>query len=112
MSRRSSKLTIKIRLQSSPVDKCTAANHIRIPTREPTSDTSSSSLIKLITRNIGEWNPFEQIKCIICWKPLDIHDKDAGSYMECPHCHQKAHQDHMLRWLATKKYCPYCRGKL
>jgi hypothetical protein len=31
--------------------------------------------------------------------------------MECPHCHSQAHQEHMLRWLSKKNYCPYCRTK-
>ncbi|MFX1285317.1 MAG: hypothetical protein ACFFB5_16835 [Promethearchaeota archaeon] len=103
------KLPTKIRLQSSPVDKGTNNNRIHIPSKFPVSSTSN---IKLISKNIGEWNPFELVKCMICWKPIDIYGIDASSYMECPHCHQKAHQDHMLRWLAKHHTCPYCRGKL
>ena len=106
------KLLANLHFRSSPVDQSANGKHIRIPTRKILSDPSGSFLIKLISKNIGEWNPFEQFKCMICWQPLDIHGKDARSYMECPHCHQKAHQDHMLRWLAKKDQCPYCRGKL
>ncbi len=68
--------------------------------------------IKLVSKPIDNWNPFgPPEKCMICWKPLEIHGKDANAYMECRHCGRKAHQDHMLRWLAKKDFCPYCQGK-
>ncbi len=104
-------LSTKLSLRSSPIGKGADNNQIHIPSGTPPK-SSSASFIRLISKNIGEWNPFELVKCMICWKPIDIHDKDAGSYIECPHCHQKAHQDHMLRWLAKHHTCPYCRGKL
>ena len=109
MSRRISK---KLRLRSIVVDKGSESNKIQIPRLLTSSETSLIPLFRLVTKETGEWNPFESIKCVICWKPIDIYDKDANSYMECPHCHQKAHQDHMLRWLATHHTCPYCRGKM
>ncbi|MFX0208111.1 MAG: RING finger protein [Candidatus Hodarchaeota archaeon] len=111
MSPKVFKLSTKLRLRSSPVDKGTDINHIYIPSKLQVR-SSNTSTIKLISKNIGDWNPFELVKCMICWKPIDIYSKKAGSYMECPHCHQKAHQDHMLRWLAKHHTCPYCRGKL
>ena len=64
--------------------------------------------IKLISRPIGNWDPFQtSSRCIICWKPV----KDNDPLMECPHCHSRAHQEHMLRWLAKKNHCPYCNKK-
>ena len=109
MNPRSSK---NLRLLSTPVDKGTDDNKISIPRLLSSSDPSTSSLLQLKIKKAGEWNPFESIKCVICWKPIDIYGKDANSYMECPHCHQKAHQEHMLRWLAQHHTCPYCRGKM
>ncbi|MHA2202517.1 MAG: RING finger protein [Candidatus Hodarchaeales archaeon] len=106
------KISTNLRLRSAPVDKGSDNNKIPIPTLITSSDSSNLPTFKLKKKNIGEWNPFELIKCIICWKPIDIFGKDPDSYMECPHCHQKAHQDHMLRWLAKHHTCPYCRGKM
>ena len=73
------------------------------------SITRKKAPFNLISQSIGTWDPFQApSRCIICWKPL----KDSKTpIMECPHCHSKAHQDHMLRWLAKKNYCPYCRNK-
>jgi len=65
--------------------------------------------ITLISQSKGEWNPFQEpTKCIICWKPIEIDD---SATMECIHCHSKAHQEHMLRWLSKRNYCPYCNAK-
>ncbi|MFX0015555.1 MAG: RING finger protein [Promethearchaeota archaeon] len=112
MSPNSAKLIPKFRFRSSPVDNSVRKNQIRIPTYLVSSHPSKSSFIQLISKNKDNWNPFEIIKCMICWKPIEIYGRDADSYMECPHCHQKAHQDHMFRWLVKHKTCPYCRGKL
>ena len=106
------RISKNLRLRSIPVEKASESNKIPIPRLLISSDPSPSLLLKLKKKNTGEWNPFESIKCVICWKPIDIYGKDANSYMECPHCHQKAHQDHMLRWLAKHHTCPYCRGKM
>lgn len=100
-----------LKLRSSPVDQSEMKNSIQIPKYEIPPNLKNISQIKLISKSIGDWDPSRQLKCMICWKPIDIYGKDAGSYMECRHCHEKAHQDHMLRWLAKKDYCPYCRGK-
>ncbi|UCG01588.1 MAG: E3 ubiquitin protein ligase [Candidatus Heimdallarchaeota archaeon] len=106
------KIFTKFRLRSTPVEKGSGNNKIPLSRLITPSDPITSSLLKLKKKTIGEWNPFELIKCVICWKPIDIYGKDAHTYMECPHCHQKAHQDHMLRWLAKHHTCPYCRGKM
>ena len=63
--------------------------------------------ITLISSSVGSWNPFESVRCIICWKTIT----EEEPVMECPYCHSKAHQDHMLRWLAKKGHCPVCRKK-
>lgn len=76
-----------------------------------TKNKSNQTRFILKGKTIGEWDPFEKIRCMICWKPIDSY-KDVDKIMECPNCHQKAHQEHMLRWLATKKYCPYCKQPL
>ncbi|MFX0049795.1 MAG: hypothetical protein ACFFAJ_07015 [Candidatus Hodarchaeota archaeon] len=103
--------SFKVLLNSRIVDKTTKKTKVRFP-KESLSSASGLITIKLTPRFIGEWNPFEAPEnCIICWKPLDIHGKDAKSYMECRHCNRKAHQNHMLRWLAKKDSCPYCHGK-
>ncbi|MHA1941127.1 MAG: RING finger domain-containing protein [Candidatus Hodarchaeales archaeon] len=79
------------------------------PSTQENNDFSRRGAIRIISNPIGTWNPFpSKKKCIICWKPLNF-DKDA--IMECPHCHSQAHQEHMLRWLSKKNYCPYCRTK-
>ena len=77
--------------------------------RSHTSFNQKKASFKLVSKSIGTWDPFQtSSRCIICWKPI----KDSTTpIMECPHCHSKAHQDHMLRWLAKKNYCPYCRNK-
>jgi len=65
--------------------------------------------IQLIPHSKGNWNPFQgPDKCIICWKPIEVDDPLT---MECPHCHSKAHQEHMLRWLSKRNFCPYCNAK-
>jgi len=101
-----------LRLRSIPVEKGSESKRILIPRLIHSSDPSHTTLLKLKKIKAGDWNPFESVKCVICWKPIDISGKDANSYMECPHCHQKAHQDHMLRWLSKHHNCPYCRGKM
>ncbi|MFX0172190.1 MAG: hypothetical protein ACFE9L_09735 [Candidatus Hodarchaeota archaeon] len=103
--------SFKVLLNSQIVDKTTKKTTVRFPA-EGTSSSSDIKPIILTPQFIGEWNPFEAPeKCIICWKPLEIHGKDAKSYMECRHCNRKAHQSHMLRWLVKKDSCPYCHGK-
>ncbi|MFW9904231.1 MAG: hypothetical protein ACFFFH_07865 [Candidatus Thorarchaeota archaeon] len=106
------KISKNLRLRSIPVEKSSESNKIPIPILITTLDPSLTTVLKLKAKKTGEWNPFESVKCVICWKPIDIYGKDANSYMECPHCHQKAHQDHMLRWLTQHHTCPYCRGKM
>ena len=85
--------SIKLRLRSSPVDQSTQMNRIRVPKIKILPDLSNKTPVKLIGKSIGGWDPSEKIKCMICWQPLDIHGKDAGSYMECRHCHQKAQEN-------------------
>jgi DNA-directed RNA polymerase subunit RPC12/RpoP len=73
------------------------------------STKHKDSPFNFVSQSIGTWDPFQtSTRCIICWKPLK---ESTTPIMECPHCHSKAHQDHMLRWLAKKNYCPYCRNK-
>jgi DNA-directed RNA polymerase subunit RPC12/RpoP len=103
--------SMKIRLKPRIVDKTIKKSSLRFPGESFSLSTGLKS-VKLLPKLIGEWNPFEQPdKCMICWKPLDFHGKDAKSYMECRHCGRKAHQNHMLRWLAKKNFCPYCQKK-
>jgi len=93
-------------------------HHFRIQTNLNDGSNSSSHNLKnrsrkrrvrFISQSKGKWNPFQgPTKCIICWKPIEIDDTAT---MECPHCHSKAHQEHMLRWLSKRNYCPYCNAK-
>ena len=93
-------------------------HHFRIPPNINDESISSKDAsqgrfrkrrIRLISQSKGEWNPFQgPVKCIICWKPIEINDTAT---MECSHCHSKAHQEHMLRWLAKRNYFPYCNAK-
>ena len=68
----------------------------------------NTKFFNLVSKPKGKWNPFQgPTKCIICWKPIDIDE----AIMECPNCRSKAHQEHMLRWLSKRNYCPYCNKK-
>lgn len=101
----------KLNFSSNPVNKSDKKTTINISSLKIEVNSNLKN-ITLYPNNKGMWNPFKTTeKCMICWKPIDIHGKDAKNYMECRNCHQKAHQNHMLRWLAKKNYCPYCRVK-
>jgi hypothetical protein len=111
MSHEAKRKSSGIRLKSLPAKQAVKNTSFRLLVRNKIS-LSDKRNINLISKPIGEWNPFsDPEKCMICWKPLDIYGKDAKNYMECRYCHQKAHQDHMLRWLEKNKHCPYCQAK-
>ncbi len=77
--------------------------------KQKKNDLYRLNFIRIVSNPKGTWNPFpSKKKCIICWKSMD---STIEPIMECPHCHSQAHQEHMLRWLAKKNYCPYCRTK-
>jgi DNA-directed RNA polymerase subunit RPC12/RpoP len=100
-----------IQLRAKKTSETSNKSSIRFP-RFTSSIDSDFFRIKLSSKPVGNWNPFgPPEKCMICWKSLDTHGIGAKAYMECRHCGRKAHQDHMLRWLAKKDFCPYCQGK-
>lgn len=80
--------------------------NMKTGTKQDRKKTTHS--ITLISHPMGKWDPFQSVRCIICWKTLN---DESAPIMECPHCHSKAHQEHMLRWLAKKGHCPYCHNK-
>ncbi|MCK4847563.1 MAG: hypothetical protein KAT16_00900 [Candidatus Heimdallarchaeota archaeon] len=95
-------MTHHFRIQANPNDESNSS-------KEVSQGGFKKRRIRLISKSKGLWNPFQgPIKCIICWKPIEIDD---SAIMECSHCHSKAHQEHMLRWLSKRNYCPYCNTK-
>ncbi len=111
MSKSISNKTLNVKFRSKSIEKAEKINIIKVPSLDISMNTNSDLLI-LIRKNVAYWNPFISTeRCMICWKPIEIYGKDARNFMECKNCHQKAHSDHMLRWLAKKDFCPYCQVK-
>jgi len=47
-------------------------------------------------------------KCIVCLLSME-EDADIG---KCPYCDHFAHLDHLLEWIKTHGFCPFCKEKL
>ncbi len=61
-------------------------------------------------KNIGNWDWFDSIRCIVC--NLFIKKEDINTSKKCPHCNGIAHRNHILEWVRMQGTCPYCRTRL
>ncbi len=97
-------------------------------TRTPEVDTTP----RVVTGPVRRRASPEKFSCIKCGEPITtggtLCSKCGGPqqrcmicrqfvgreelHFQCPHCKQLAHRIHLLDWLKTKDFCPYCRRKL
>ncbi|NHJ49803.1 MAG: hypothetical protein FK733_18570 [Asgard group archaeon] len=50
----------------------------------------------------------ETVQCSVCKLPISF----GSDYLECSHCQNVAHREHLLEWVKVKGTCPICQQKL
>ena len=50
----------------------------------------------------------EPVVCSVCKLPISF----GSSTLQCPHCENIAHKEHLLEWIKVKGSCPICQSKL
>ncbi|NHJ49801.1 MAG: hypothetical protein FK733_18560 [Asgard group archaeon] len=50
----------------------------------------------------------ETVQCSVCKLPISF----GSDYLECNHCQNIAHNEHLLEWVKVKGTCPICHQKL
>ncbi len=61
--------------------------------------------------NINEVCPncgIDTVVCSVCKLPISF----GSEYLECYHCQNVAHKEHLLEWVKVKGTCPVCQQKL
>jgi hypothetical protein len=50
----------------------------------------------------------DTVQCSVCKLPISF----GSDYLECSHCQNIAHKEHLLEWIKVKGTCPVCQQKL
>jgi hypothetical protein len=50
----------------------------------------------------------DTVQCSVCKLPISF----GSDYLECYHCQNVAHREHLLEWVKVKGTCPICQQKL
>ncbi|HUT80497.1 MAG TPA: hypothetical protein VMZ29_04770 [Candidatus Bathyarchaeia archaeon] len=50
----------------------------------------------------------DTVYCSVCKLPISF----GADYLECTHCQNIAHKEHLLEWIKVKGTCPVCQQKL
>ncbi|NHK31024.1 MAG: hypothetical protein FK730_06705 [Asgard group archaeon] len=50
----------------------------------------------------------DTVQCSVCKLPISF----GSDYLECYHCQNVAHKEHLLEWVKVKGTCPICQQKL
>ena len=61
--------------------------------------------------NINEVCPncgIDTVLCSVCKLPISF----GSEHLECYHCQNVAHKEHLLEWVKVKGTCPVCQQKL
>lgn len=70
-------------------------------------ESGSEFGLQINEKIIGKWQIEEELRCMICWKAIDLKEKIS----RCTGCNNRFHENHWKKWIDSKHSCPVCKAK-